>query len=63
MSKQEWVRLKGYWLANKTSKNHQPTLQGRSISKGRASGYGLILEKSFVKSMSVETQHFQRKQY
>lgn len=60
MTKQEWLRLKPYWQLKKQEKSHQPILQGRSIEKGRGRGFGCVLKTSFVRSLSMETQHFQR---
>jgi len=60
MTKQEWFRLKPFWLLNKVSRTHKPRLQGRRAEKGRAAGYGAVLKTTHIHSMSVETQHFQR---
>lgn len=48
MTRDEWYRLKGYWLAqrNRPTWNH---LSKRHI-KGNAAGTGAILRHSFVKS-------------
>lgn len=61
MNYKEFKRLRAFTYA----RSHQPknTYQGRRTVKGQAKGYGQVLKKSDVYSMSVETQHFQRKVY
>lgn len=60
MTKTEWFRLKGFMIAKKQGREHQPTLHGRRNERGRAAGYGQVLKTSFIRSISMETQPFQR---
>ena len=47
MTRDEWMRLRGYWYAKRNAPWTNAT--GRRHAKGRAQGVGQVLKKSFIK--------------
>jgi hypothetical protein len=48
MTRDEWIRLRGYWYAKQNAPRTHSV--GRRHAKGKGKGVGQVLLKSFIKS-------------